>query len=112
MADNTARAKQFMPFAALRGYYAMVLAKNRVVEPRRELIGDAAERLSRKLGLIKKGMMITVRFYRTDAYDTITGLVTRIDPEYRYITIVKTKIPFDDITDVSSADIPEEVVEL
>lgn len=54
MADNIARAKQFMPFAALRGYYAMVLAKNRVVEPRRELIGDAAERLSRKLGLVKK----------------------------------------------------------
>ena len=107
MADNAARAKQFMPFAALRGYYAMVLAKNRVVEPRRELIGDAAERLSRKLGLVKKGMMITVQFYRTDTYDTITGMVTRIDPEYRYITIVKTKIPFDDITDVSSPEIPD-----
>lgn len=107
MADNTARAKQFMPFAALRGYYAMVLAKNRVVEPRRELIGDAAERLSRKLGLVKKGMMVTVQFYRTDAYDTITGMVTRIDPEYRYITIVKTKIPFDDITDVFSPEIPD-----
>ena len=105
MADNTARAKQFMPFAALRGYYAMVLAKNRVFEPRRELIGDAAERLSRKLGMVKKGMMITVRFYRTDSYDTITGLVTRIDPEYRYITIVKTKIPFDDITDIYGANI-------
>ena len=59
MADNTARAKQFMPFAALRGYYAMVLAKNRVVEPRRELIGDAAERLSRKLARVKKGTIIT-----------------------------------------------------
>ena len=105
MADNTARAKQFMPFAALRGYYALVLAKNRVVEPRRELIGDAAERLSRKLALVKKGMMITVRFYRADAYDTITGMVTRIDPEYRYITIVKTKIPFDDIEDIYGANI-------
>ena len=58
MADNTARAKQFMSFAALRGYYAMVLAKNRVVEPRRELIGDAAERLSRKLVLVKKGIWL------------------------------------------------------
>ena len=107
MADNTARAKQFMPFAALRGYYAMVLAKNRVVEPPRELIGDATERLSKKLGMVKKGMMITVRFYRTDAYDTITSMVTCIDPEYRYITIVKTKIPFDDITEVSSPEIPD-----
>ena len=109
MADNTARAKQFMPFAALRGYYAMVLAKNRVVEPRRELIGGAAERLSRKLTLVKKSMMITVRFYRNDAYETITGLVTRMDPEYRYITIVKTKIPFVDIADISGVEISEEL---
>ena len=48
-----------------------------------------------------------MRFYRNDAYETITGLVTRMDPEYRYITIVKTKIPFDDITDVSSPEIPD-----
>ena len=70
-------------------------------------IGNAAERLSRKLGLIKKGMMITVRFYRTDAYDTITGMVARIDPECRYIAVVKTKIPFDDITNVSGAEISD-----
>ena len=71
MADNTARAKQFMPFAALRGYYAMVLAKNRVVEPRRELIGDAAERLSRKLGLVKKGMIYT------DTLHTLLGVAEK-----------------------------------
>ena len=106
MAD-TSRAKQFMPFAALRGYYAMILSKNRVVEPRRELIGDAAERLSAKLWQLKKGMIVRVRFYRVDAYETVEGIVTRVDPEYRYLTIVKTKIPFDDIVDVSGAEIVE-----
>ena len=106
MAD-VSRAKQFMPFAALRGYYAMILSKNRVVEPRRELIGDAADRLSAKLGQLKKGMMVRIRFYRVDAYETVGGIVTRIDPEYRYLTIVKTKIPFDDIVDVSGAEVVE-----
>lgn len=47
------------------------------------------------------------RFYRVDAYETVEGIVTRVDPEYRYLTIVKTKIPFDDIVDVSGAEVVE-----
>ena len=106
MAD-TSRAKQFMPFAALRGYYAMVLAKNRVVEPRRTLVADEADRLSAKLSQVKKNTMVRVHFYHDDAYDTVEGIVTRMDPEFRYLTIVKTRIPFDDIVDISGAEIVE-----
>ena len=106
MAD-TSRAKQFMPFAALRGYYDRIQAKNRVVEPKKEIVADEAERLSDKLSQVKKNMMVRVRYYQTDAYVNIEGIVTRIDPEFRYLTIVKTKIPFDDIVDVSGDGIVE-----
>ena len=106
MAD-TSRAKQFMPFAALRGYYDMIQTKNRVVEPKKEIVADEAERLSDKLSQVKKNMMVRVRYYQTDAYVNIEGIVTRIDPEFRYLTIVKTKIPFDDIIDVSGDGIVE-----
>jgi hypothetical protein len=51
--------------------------------------------------------MVRVRYYQTDAYVNIEGIVTRIDPEFRYLTIVKTKIPFDDIVDVSGDGIVE-----
>ena len=36
------RARQFMPFAALRGYYDLVHAKEVVPEPRRPLADDEA----------------------------------------------------------------------
>lgn len=37
------RARQFMPFASLRGYYAYVREQERHREPRRELSDDQAE---------------------------------------------------------------------
>ena len=106
MAD-VSRAKQFMPFAALRGYYTMIREKTRIIEPRKELVADEADRISDKLNQIKKNMMVRIRHYVVDSYVTTEGIVTRIDPEFRYLTIVKTKIPFDDIIDISGDGIVE-----
>lgn len=105
MGNSCDRAKQFMPFAALRGYYELVQEKERVIEPRRELSDEQAEVLSRRLCHIQKGMMVTVRRYRDDAYETVRGVVSRISPEFRHLTIVKTRIPFDDILTVDAAEL-------
>ena len=43
------RAKQFMPFASLKGYYEMTRKREHIREPRRELSEDSAEELNRKL---------------------------------------------------------------
>ena len=40
------RARQFMPFASLRGYYDFIREQERVKEPRRELSEDDAQELS------------------------------------------------------------------
>ena len=40
------RAAQFMPFAALRGYYDLLRTKERVPEPRHELTEEEARELS------------------------------------------------------------------
>ena len=94
------RARQFMPFAALTGYYEVIKQREKIIEPRKELSEDEAEILSSKLGNIQKGMLITLTYYKEDCYDTITGLVSNIDPVYRTIMIVKTKISIDDVVDV------------
>ncbi len=94
------RARQFMPFAALTGYYEVIKQREKIVEPRKELSEDEAEILSSKLGNIQKGVLITLTYYKEDCYDTITGLVSNIDPIYRTITIVKTKIAIDDVYDI------------
>lgn len=94
------RARQFMPFAALTGYYEVIKQREKIVEPRKELFEDEAEILSDKLNKVQKGMLITLTYYKEDCYETLTGLVSNIDPVYRTITIVKTKIAIDDVVDV------------
>lgn len=90
-----------MPFATLRGFYDLIRERERVTEPKRELSEEHAEKLSRKMNQVRKGMMLSVVYYHTDAYETMEGLVTAFDPMYRSITIVKTKIPLDDVWDIA-----------
>ena len=49
------RAKQFMPFAALKGYEETLRAKEKVVVPKTELSEEMLEDLDRKLHQIQNG---------------------------------------------------------
>lgn len=68
------RAKQFMPFAALRGLNEALEAKERSI---------ASD-------------------FDTDTHLQKTGMVTRSDTSNRFLQIVDTTIPFDDLDDISS----------
>ena len=77
------RARQFMPFASLRGYYDFIREQERVKEPRRELSEDGAQELSDVLGKTARGVMLRVVFYDKDHYETAEGLVSEFDPVFR-----------------------------
>ena len=94
------RAKQFMPFAALRGLPDALAAKEKVLVPKIELSPEMAEELDRRMHLIAKGKMATVIYFNNGEYIKITGLVARIDETSRILQIVNTKIPFADILQV------------
>lgn len=98
------RARQFMPFASLRGYYDQIREQERVREPQRELSEDEAEELSALLSRVKRGMLVTVRYYRVDCYENVTGVVTEFDPVFRKMTLVRTAVRFDDIVSISIQD--------
>lgn len=91
------RARQFMPFASLRGYYDFIREQERVKESRRELSEDGAQELSDVLGKTARGVMLRVVFYDKDHYETAEGLVSEFDPVFRSLCIVRRKIPFGDI---------------
>lgn len=91
------RAAQFMPFAALTGYYELVRRQERVVQPRHELTEEEALALSRTMAQVRRGDMVRVTYYDWDCYRTVSGMVARIDPVYRRLQVVKTTIAFDDI---------------
>lgn len=99
------RAKQFMPFAALKGYYELIRRRERVTEPKRDLSEEDIARLSEQLAQVKKGMMITVTYYNVDAYETREGMVSAFDPTFQTLSIVKEKIAFDDILEINGEDI-------
>lgn len=94
------RAKQFMPFAALRGLPDALAAKEKVLVPKIELSPEMAEELDRQMHLISKGKMATVVYFNNGEYIKITGLVARIDETSRILQIVNTRIPFADILQV------------
>ena len=99
------RARQFMPFAALRGFYSVIEERERIRSPRRELGEDDCNRISSLLGQLERGMMIKVIHYNDGFYETTEGLVAEVDFIFRYLVIVKTKIMFDDIFDISSKEL-------
>lgn len=99
------RARQFMPFAALRGFYNVIEERERIKSPRRELGEDDAHKLSCLLGTLQRGMMVKVIHYNNGFYETTEGLVAEVDFIFRHLVIVKTKILFDDIFRLSCDDI-------
>lgn len=94
------RAAQFMPFAALTGYYDLVRERERVTEPRREPSEEEAARISAELAAVRKGWLVRVTHYEHDAYVTTEGIVTGMDPVARELTVVRRRIRFDDIWSV------------
>ena len=98
------RAKQFMPFAALRGLPDALAAKEKVLVPKVELSPEMEEELDRRMHLLTKGKMATVIYFQKGEYIKITGLVARIDETSRLLQIVNTKIQFEDILQIEIHD--------
>ena len=94
---RASRAAQFMPFAALTGYYDLARKQERIVEPKHELTEEEALALSHAIMQVKKGDLVRVTYYDWDAYRTVFGMVARIDTTFRRLQVIKTVIPFDDI---------------
>lgn len=95
------RAKQFMPFAALKGLPEALAAREKILVSRIELSPEMEEELDRKMHLLAKGQMASVVYFQQGQYIRLTGMVARIDSTCRILQIVNTKISFDDLLDVN-----------
>lgn len=94
------RAKQFMPFAALKGYPEALHLKEKIIVPKREVSEEYGEELDRKLHEVHRGDMVTVTYFYRGEYLKISGLVSRIDLTARVLKVVNTKIPMADIYEI------------
>lgn len=94
------RAKQFMPFAALKSYPDALRKREKIVVPRAELSEESARVLDLKLRQVRKREIVTVVYFCRGEHLKITGMVSRVDETARVLKIVNTKIDFDDIYDI------------
>lgn len=94
---RASRAAQFMPFAALTGYYDLVREQERIVEPRHELTEEEAEALSRTIVQVRRGDLVRITYYDRGDYITRAGVVEGVDPVRRSLRLGQRTVPFDDI---------------
>ena len=104
---NSGRAVQFMPFAALKGYFELINEKQKVIVKRHVFAEEGAKELSYKMLQVRRGIMVKATYYRDGGYVEKTGMVSDIDFIFRTLTIVTEKIDFDDILNVSGEKIEE-----
>ena len=98
--SNPNRARQFLPFNSLRGYYDLV-RKQEIIKAKKKVLADEeAAIISDKLNMLKRGMLVKIKYYKDYGYIEIEGMVANIDSIFHKITIVKEIINFDDIISI------------
>lgn len=91
------RAKQFMPFNSLDGYFELLTEAEQESTPKRERTEDEDILLNQTIMRVKKGRMVRITFYDEKNYQMITGMVSHISLALKTIGIVKKEIRFEDI---------------
>lgn len=98
---NSQRARQFMSFDALKGFSEALRMKEykheRIVKG--DLSEEKIEEISQIFLNLKKTDVITLTYFSDGHYKEETG-AAKIDFVFRFITINKIKISFDDVSDV------------
>ena len=89
--NRIARAKQFLPFDALKGLQEALKEKEIEYEERKELSEDSLYELDKIYNKIEIGNTIIIKFYKNRVYKEINGTVTNIDYNKKKIQINKTQ---------------------
>ena len=87
--NKVARAKQFLPFDALKGLQEALREKEREYEEKKDLSEDTLNDLNNKFNQIDNGSLIKITFYKNGKYSEIKGRVTNIDYVKKKIQINK-----------------------
>lgn len=97
MNDQEKRARLFLSFDSLKGFKNYLQVKQKTVVDPVELASDALDELDWKIKQVQPGMMITIVYFNHDEYILRTGLVSKIDFEYKKLVIVNQEINFNQI---------------
>ena len=96
------RAKQFVPFDALKGLKEAIAAKEKRPQPRKELTDYMIEAINDTLRELEKGQQVTVIYYGSleQEYLQITGAVVKVDPYRKFLQINNVMIDLSEIIEI------------
>ena len=100
--DVGRRAKQFAPFAALRGLDETIRQQEIIYEPKRDLSEEKKNELDMKLRILTYGMKIQATYFQkfwkdpsVGQYHTLSGTIEFFDPSV-HLRIDDTEIQIQD----------------
>ena len=96
--SKVSRAKQFLPFDALKGFSEALREKEIEYEEKKELSEESLVELNDIFNQIEIGRSVRLRFYRNGKYIEVLGRVTNID-------YIRKKIQIDKNININTSDI-------
>ncbi len=98
--DRKDRAKQFMPFDALKGLKDALSEKEIEYEERKELSDDKLRELENEFNKINIGSKIKIKYYKNKQYVEEIEVVTKIDYIKKKIKLNEELINLSDILNI------------
>lgn len=98
------RAKQFLPFDALKGLQEALREKEKEYEKKKELSEESYEELQNEFNKIEIGTNVKIKYYKNKKYEIIIGKITNIN-------YVKKKIQINEVENINISDIVKIEVE-
>ena len=98
------RAKQFMPFAALKGFETLLAAVAKPKEVQIELSEDQIDELNKILQTIHCGEWVRIVYYNKQRYTELIGAVDMISAQMQIISVQGIDIPFRYIKELNLYD--------
>ena len=96
--DRSDRAKQFMPFDALKGFQEALREKERIRVPKRSLSEEERAELDRELARIGKTDMVEAEYFQDGEYVCVRGMVAAVSRQEGWLRIVNTQIACENIS--------------
>ena len=100
MQNDIDRARQFLPFDALKGFRESLEKTEMILENKKILAIDSEEELNNKFLTLSIGSRVLVKFYYQFEYIETYGIIKKIDTIYKNLYLSNSKISFDDIIDI------------
>jgi len=100
MQNDLDRARQFLPFDALKGFRESLEKMEILSENKKILSYDSEEELNNKFLTLDVGNRVLVKYYYQFDYIETYGIIKKIDTIYKKLYLNSCYIFFDDIIDI------------